>query len=213
MTARLLASEVSNPECCRITTHSTFVPFWFLSHCSLIGLASCYHQTLPWLSHIALGGFLQAEEGTCCSYISRLFSGILMLKLSLRSESCKHSWMLWGTSAINPRKVSGFEGCHKTRTPNWSWRDTALAVAGGYIFLSCPFVHLCAPFPWTIWQEFLDGISSNLVRLCKDELIRIRWSKVNLTSISHSCERNKLRDTWREFLPICHKCPLGRWTD
>lgn len=33
-----------------------------------------------------------------------------MLKLSLRSESCKHSWMLWGTSTINPRKANGFKG-------------------------------------------------------------------------------------------------------
>lgn len=31
-----------------------------------------------------------------------------MLKLSLRSESCKHSCMLWGASAINPGKANGF---------------------------------------------------------------------------------------------------------
>lgn len=31
-----------------------------------------------------------------------------MLKLSLRSESCKHSCMLWGASAINPGKANRF---------------------------------------------------------------------------------------------------------
>lgn len=51
---------------------------------------------------------LRAEQGICCRYISRLSSGILMLKLSLRSESCKHSCMLWGASAINPGKANGF---------------------------------------------------------------------------------------------------------
>lgn len=65
---------------------------------------------------------MQAVEGICCKYMSRLPSGILMHKLSLRPESCKHSWMWWGALAINSRKGSGFKGFYRKTKPHTGYK-------------------------------------------------------------------------------------------
>lgn len=95
-----------------LTTHS----FLFLPH-----------QTLPWLLHTALCGSVDGivtEEGIRCRYISHFSSGLLMPKLSLRSASCKHSWMLRGASAINLRKANGFKGFQRRGKHRAGWGRT-----------------------------------------------------------------------------------------
>jgi len=84
-----------------------------LTTCSLLFLKLSFDSALQcagWYRGWSCWG--QGEE-MCCTYISHTPSGLLMFKMSLKWESCKHPCMGWGAIAPNQRKANGCEQFHR----------------------------------------------------------------------------------------------------